>query len=118
VSPKHGSDIEELNRRRADLAVGWATVEAQNRRRRRHYGLAGTAWAAGLAVTVTAAGLVPVYLNQHGVLAGGTLSWLVPVGMLGTMAVAAGPVPPSATPGSWWRPTPTPGSPPVRRRPP
>jgi hypothetical protein len=59
VSPKHSSDIEELNRRRADLAVGWATVEAQNRRRSRHYGLVGTAWAAGLAVAVTAAGLVP-----------------------------------------------------------
>lgn len=90
MSPEQSSDIEELNRRRADLAVGWATVEAQNRRRSRHYGLVGTAWAAGLAVAVTAAGLVPVYLNQHGVLAEGTLSWLVPVGMLGTMAVAAG----------------------------
>jgi hypothetical protein len=228
VSPELSSNTEELNRRRADHAVGWSTVEAQNRRRSRHYGLVGTAWAAGLAVGVTAAGLVPVYLNQRGVLAEGTLNWLVPVGMLGTMAVAAGlyiwwyvtagrprrtaaepggppavaavaealadadreerrlrlarnaaprleylgasshgtgwrpviiaalitgplivglgwfsvamaprPVPddwaiwlgwllpvaltfapPSAMPGSWWRPTPTPGSPPVRRRPP
>ena len=39
---------------------------------------------------MTAAGLVPVYLSEHGVLAEGTLNWLVPVGMLGTMAVAAG----------------------------
>jgi hypothetical protein len=90
VSPELSSDIEELNRRRADLAVGWATVEAQNRRRRRNYGLVGTAWVAGLAIAVTAAGLVPVYLSEHGALAQGTLNWLVPVGMLGTMAAAAG----------------------------
>jgi MYXO-CTERM domain-containing protein len=50
VSPELSSDIEELNRRRADLAVGWATVEAQNRRRGRNYGLVGTVWVAGLAV--------------------------------------------------------------------
>jgi hypothetical protein len=43
VSPEPSSDIEELNRRRADIVVGRATVEAQNRRRRRVYGLAGAA---------------------------------------------------------------------------
>lgn len=90
MSPELRNDIEELNRRRADIAVGWATVEAQNRRRRRHYGLAGTAFSAGLLIAVTAAGLVPVYLSEHGVLAERTLNWLVPVGMLGTMAVAGG----------------------------
>jgi hypothetical protein len=90
VSPEPSSDIEELTRRRADIAVGWATVEAQNRRRRRHYGLAGTAFSAGLIIAVTAAGLGPVYLSEHGVLAEGTLNWLVPVGMLGTMAVGGG----------------------------
>ena len=90
VSPELSSDIEELNRRRADIAVGWATVEAHNRRRRRSYGLVGTASVAGLTIAVTAAGLVPVYLSEHGMLAGGTLNWLVPVGMLGTMAVGAG----------------------------
>ena len=42
VSPELRNDIEELNRRRGDIAVGWATVEAQNRRRRRVYGLVGT----------------------------------------------------------------------------
>ncbi len=63
MSPELSSDIEELSRRRADLAVGWATVEAQNRRRRRNYGLVGTAWVAGLAITVTAAGLVPVIIG-------------------------------------------------------
>jgi hypothetical protein len=30
VSPELGSDIEELNRRRAGIAVGWATVEARS----------------------------------------------------------------------------------------
>jgi hypothetical protein len=90
VSPELSSDIEELNRRRADIAVGWATVEAHNRRRRRSYGLVGTASVAGLTIAVTAAGLVPVYLSEHGMLAGGTLNWLVPVGMLGAMAVGAG----------------------------
>jgi len=90
VSPELSRDIEELNRRRADVAVGWATVEAQNRRRRRVYGLAGTAWVAGLAFAVTAAGVVPAYLSERGVLAEGTLNWLVPVGMLGTMAVGCG----------------------------
>jgi hypothetical protein len=59
VSPELSSDTEELNRRRADLAVGWATVEAQNRRRSRHYGLVGTAWAAGLAIAVTRPGSCP-----------------------------------------------------------
>ena len=87
VSPELRNDIEELARRRADIAVGWATVEAQNRRRGRVYGLAGTAWVAGLAIAVTAAGVVPVYLSKRGVLAEHTLDWLVPVGMLGTMAV-------------------------------
>jgi hypothetical protein len=38
VRPEPSSDVEELNRRRAGIAVGWATVEAQNRRRRRSYG--------------------------------------------------------------------------------
>jgi hypothetical protein len=90
VSPELSSDIEELNRRRADIAVGWATVEAHNRRRRRSYGLVGTASVVGLTIAVTAAGLVPVYLSEHGMLAGGTLNWLVPVGMLGAMAVGAG----------------------------
>jgi hypothetical protein len=90
VSPELRNDIEELNRRRADVAVGWATVEAQNRRRRRVYGLAGTAWVAGLAFAVTAAGVVPAYLSERGVLAEGTLNWLIPVGMLGTMAVGCG----------------------------
>jgi hypothetical protein len=90
VSPELSSDIEELNRRRADVAVGWATVEAQNRRRRRVYGLAGTAWVASLAFAVTAAGVVPAYLSVRGVLAEGTLNWLVPVGMLGTMAMGCG----------------------------
>ena len=90
VSPELSRDIEELNRRRADVAVGWATVEAQNRRRRRVYGLAGVAWVAGLAFAVTAAGVVPVYLSERGVLAEHTLDWLVPVGMLGTMAVGCG----------------------------
>ena len=65
MSPELSTDIEELNRRRADLAAGWAAVEAQNRRRRRNYGLVGTAWVAGLAIAVTAAGLVPVYLSER-----------------------------------------------------
>ena len=90
VSPDPSSDIEELNRRRAGIAVGWATVEAQNRRRRRVYGLAGAAWVAGLAFAVTAAGVVPAYLSERGVLAEGTLNWLGTVGMLGTMAVGCG----------------------------
>lgn len=90
MSPEPSSDIEELNRRRADTALGWATVEAQNRRRRRVYGLAGAVWVAGLAFAVTAAGVVPVYLSERGVLAEHTLDWLVPVGMLGTMAVGCG----------------------------
>ena len=90
MSPELSSDIEELNRRRADIAVGWATVEAQHGRRRRHYGLVGTASAAGLLIVVTAAGVVPVYLSEHGVLAGHTLHWLIPVGMLGTLAVGGG----------------------------
>jgi hypothetical protein len=115
VSPELSSDIGELNRRRADIAVGWATVEAHNRRRRRSYGLVGTASVAGLTIAVTAAGLVPVYLSEHGMLAGGTLNWLVPVGMLGAMAVGQ-----ACTSGGTWRrggpATPTPGSPPVRRR--
>jgi hypothetical protein len=83
VSPELSSDIEELNRRRADIAVGWATVEAHNRRRRRSYGLVGTALVAGLTIAVTAAGLVPVYLSEHGMLAGGTLSWARPGGHAG-----------------------------------
>jgi hypothetical protein len=95
VSPELSSDIEELNRRRADIAVGWATVEAQNRRRRRIYGLVGTAWVAGLLIAVSTAMFVPVYLSEHGVLAEGMLNWLVPVAMLGTMAVGGGLY-------SWW----------------
>jgi hypothetical protein len=94
-SPELRNDIEELNRRRGDIAVGWATVEAQNRRRRRVYGLVGTAWVAGLLIAVSTAMFVPVYLSEHGVLAEGTLNWLVPVAMLGTMAVGAGLY-------SWW----------------
>jgi len=90
VSPELRNDIEELSRRRAGLAAGWATVEAQNRRRRRHYGLVGTASAVGLLVAVTAAEFVPVFLSERGVLAQGTLNWLVPVGVLGTMAVVGG----------------------------
>ena len=90
MSPELRNDIEELARRRADIAVGWATVEAQNSRRGRVYGLVGTAWVAGLAFAVTAAGVVPVYLSERGVLAEHTLDWLIPVGMLGTMAVWAG----------------------------
>jgi hypothetical protein len=90
VSPEPSSDIEELNRRRADIALGWATVEAQNRRRRRNYGLVGTASGVGLVVAVTAAGFGPVYLSERGVLAERTLNWLVPVGMLGTFAVGLG----------------------------
>ena len=90
MSPELRNDIEELDRRRADIAVGWATVEAQNRRRRRHYGLVGTAFSVGLLIAVTAAMVFPIYLNEHGVLAEGTLNWLVPVGMLGTMAVGGG----------------------------
>jgi hypothetical protein len=89
VSPELRNDIEELHQRRADIAVGWATVEAQNRRRGRVHGLAGTAWVAGLAFAVTAAGVVPVYLSERGVLPDHTLGWLIPVGMLGTMAVWA-----------------------------
>jgi hypothetical protein len=90
VSPEPSSDIEELSRRRADLAVGWATVEAQNRRRRRVYGLAGAAWAAGLLLAVSTAMFLPVYLSEHGVLAEGTLGWLTTVSALGTMAVGCG----------------------------
>ena len=90
VSPELSSDIEELNRRRADVALGWATVEAQNRRRRRVYGLAGAAWVAGLLLAVSAAMFVPVYLSEHGVLAEGTVGWLATVSSLGTMAVGCG----------------------------
>jgi hypothetical protein len=90
VSPELSSDIEELNRRRADLAVGWATVDAQNRRRRQNFGLVGTAWAVGLLIAVTVALVVPIYLGEHGVLAQRTLGWLATVCMLGTMAVGAG----------------------------
>jgi hypothetical protein len=90
VSPEPGSDIEELNRRRADAALGWATVEAQNRRRKQVYGLAGAAWVAGLLLAWSTAMFVPVYLSERGVLAEGTLNWLMPVVLLGTMAVAVG----------------------------
>jgi hypothetical protein len=90
VSPELSSDIEELNRRRAGIAVGWATVEAQNRRRSRVYGLAGAAWVAGLLVAVSTAMFLPVYLSEHGVLAEGTLGWLTTVSSLGTMAVGCG----------------------------
>ncbi len=90
MSPEPSSDIEELTRHRAGVALGWATVEAQNRRRRRVYGLVGTASVAGLLIAVSTAMFVPVYLSEHGVLAERTLNWLVPVAMLGTMAVGAG----------------------------
>ena len=90
MSPEPDTDIEELNRRRADVALGWATVEAQNRRRRQVYGLVGTAWVAGLLIAWSTAMFVPVYLSEHGVLAEGTLNWLVPVALLGTMAVGGG----------------------------
>jgi hypothetical protein len=90
ASPELRSDIEELNRRRADLAVGWATVEARNKRRNQVYGPVGIGTSLGLVVAVTAAGIVPVILSLHGMLAERTLHWLVPVGMLGTMAVGAG----------------------------
>jgi hypothetical protein len=95
VSPEPSSDIEELNRRRDGAALGWATVEAQNRRRRRVYGLVGAAWAAGLLIAVSTAMFVPVYLSEHDVLAEGTLNWLVPLTMLGTFAVGGGLY-------SWW----------------
>ena len=90
MSPELSSDIEELNRQRADMAVGWATVEAQNRRRKRVYGLAGAAWAAGLLLAVTTAMFLPVYLSEHGVIAEGMLGWLATVSSLGTMAVGCG----------------------------
>jgi hypothetical protein len=90
VSPEPRSDIEELNRRRADIAVGWATVEARNKRRNQVYGPVGIGTSLGLIVAVTAAGIVPVILSLHGMLAERTLHWLVPVGMFGTMAVGAG----------------------------
>jgi hypothetical protein len=95
VSPELKSDIEELGRRRADTAVGWATVEARNKRRNQVYGPIGIGSALGLFVAVTAAMVVPVYLSEHGGLAEHTLNWLVPVLMLGTMAVGAGLY-------SWW----------------
>jgi hypothetical protein len=108
VSPELSSDIEEVNRRRADIAVGWATVEAQNRRRRRVYGLAGAAWAGGLLLAVTTAMFLPVYLSEHGVIAEATLGWLATVSSLGTMAVGCGLY-------GWWyvasgRPGRTPGT--------
>jgi len=90
VSAKLSSDIEELNRRRAEAALGWATVEAQNRRRGRVYGLAGAVWVAGLLLAVSTAMFLPVYLSEHGVLAEGTLGWLTTVSSLGTMAVGCG----------------------------
>jgi hypothetical protein len=90
VSPEPSSDIEELNRRRAAAALGWATVGAQNRRRGRVYGLAGAVWVAGLLLAVTTAMFLPVYLSEHGVLAEGTLGWLTTVSSLGTMAVGCG----------------------------
>jgi hypothetical protein len=87
VSPELSSDAQEFSRRRADIAVGWATVAAEHRRRRRAYGLAGTASSLGFGLAVLAAALVPVYLSMHGVLAEHALGWLVPTTMLGTMAV-------------------------------
>jgi hypothetical protein len=69
VSPELRSGIEEHSRRRADIAAGWATVAAQNKRRGRVYGLVGIASSCGLVVAVTAAGIGPVLLSGHGVLA-------------------------------------------------
>ena len=57
MSPELRSDIEELNRRRADIAVGWATVEAL---RRAPAGLGNLGPLIGdLAALAAAKGIVP-----------------------------------------------------------
>ena len=90
MSPELRSDIDELNRRRADMAVGWAAIEARKKRRSQVYGPIGIASALGLVVAVTTALVVPVYLSEHGMLAKHTLGWLITALMLGTYAVGLG----------------------------
>jgi len=87
VGPEPESDIQELSRRRADIAAGWAMVDAEHRRRRRVYGPVGTLSSVGFGIAVFTAALVPVYLHAQGLLAEHTLEWLVPVSTLGTMTV-------------------------------
>ena len=68
----------------------WQDAPDTPSRRRPHAAPGQRAGAVGLLVAVTAAEFVPVFLSERGVLAQGTLNWLVPVGVLGTMAVVGG----------------------------